>query len=150
MSKVKDLTGQTFGRLKVLERAGSNKDGRALWLCKCDCGNIVSIRRDHLTGRQKENGRIGYTISCGCSQESAGELYIKAMLNQIGVKFEAQYKIPELSSFMKFDFAVFDKNNNLVVLKYNHTSKHIEFVSNAGTLGEFYFDGIKIPLITYV
>lgn len=47
-------------------------------------------------------------------------------------------------------FNTFDKNNNLVVLKYNHTSKHIEFVSNAGTLEEFYFDGIKIPLITYV
>ena len=53
MSKVKDLTGQTFGRLKVLERAGSNKDGRALWLCKCDCGNetvaFATIKRSRGT-----------------------------------------------------------------------------------------------------
>lgn len=30
MSKVIDLVGQTFGRLTVLERVGSNKDGKAI------------------------------------------------------------------------------------------------------------------------
>lgn len=60
MSKVKDLTGQTFGRLKVLERAGSNKDGRALWLCKCDCGKITVK-----TGKLLLNG---HCKSCGCGE----------------------------------------------------------------------------------
>ena len=60
MSKVKDLTGQTFGRLKVLERAGSNKYGRALWLCKCDCGKITVK-----TGKLLLNG---HCKSCGCGE----------------------------------------------------------------------------------
>lgn len=34
----KDLTGQRFGKLVVLEEAG--KDGKySLWKCHCDCGN---------------------------------------------------------------------------------------------------------------
>jgi len=33
--KIIDLTGQTFGRLKVLEYVGINKDGKATWLCVC-------------------------------------------------------------------------------------------------------------------
>lgn len=60
MSKVNDLTCQTFGRLKVLERAGSNKDGRALWLCKCDCGKITVK-----TGKLLLNG---HCKSCGCGE----------------------------------------------------------------------------------
>ncbi len=34
-----DLTNQTFGDLTVLQRAGSSNDKKALWLCKCTCGN---------------------------------------------------------------------------------------------------------------
>lgn len=30
-----DLTGQTFGLLKVIERAGSDNRGEALWECEC-------------------------------------------------------------------------------------------------------------------
>lgn len=34
----KNLIGATFGSLTVVASAGSNKDGRALWLCHCICG----------------------------------------------------------------------------------------------------------------
>jgi hypothetical protein len=37
MGKFIDLTGQTFNRLTVIEEAGKNKRGEALWLCKCSC-----------------------------------------------------------------------------------------------------------------
>lgn len=60
LSIVKDLTGQRFGKLVVLERAGSNKDGRATWLCRCDCGNI-----DVKTGKLLLNG---HCRSCGCGE----------------------------------------------------------------------------------
>ena len=60
MSKVKDLTGQRFGRLTVIRRAGSNNNGRALWFCKCDCGNVdVKIGKLLLNGHCK---------SCGCGE----------------------------------------------------------------------------------
>ena len=55
--KVKDLTGQRFGKLTVLGRAGSDIAG-ACWLCKCDCGNYKIVPRRNLVG--------GDTRSCGC------------------------------------------------------------------------------------
>lgn len=57
MPKLKELTGQRFGRLVVLERAGSN-EGHALWLCQCDCG-----QKKVVLGKLLCNGK---TQSCGC------------------------------------------------------------------------------------
>jgi hypothetical protein len=56
-----DLTGQTFGRLTVLEEAGRAKDGKVRWLCVCDDGNKLVVRSDNL--------RNGKTQSCGCLQQ---------------------------------------------------------------------------------
>ena len=56
--KAIDLTGQTFGRLTVIGRSESENKKTALWLCKCDCGNVTKVRTDHL--------RKGQTKSCGC------------------------------------------------------------------------------------
>lgn len=58
MSKLKDLTGQRFGRLIVTKRAGSDKWRRATWECQCDCGEVrVEYSNNLLMGRVK---------SCGC------------------------------------------------------------------------------------
>jgi hypothetical protein len=43
-----DMIGKRCGRLTVLERAENNKDGRARWLCQCDCGNKKIILGKHL------------------------------------------------------------------------------------------------------
>ena len=48
MGKIKDLTGQRFGKLVVLEFAGKTKRNDALWLCQCDCGNQKILERKHL------------------------------------------------------------------------------------------------------
>ena len=60
MQKFKDMTGQRFGRLTVIERDLNNKGNGAYWLCKCDCGNIASVSGGNL--------RSGSTKSCGCLQ----------------------------------------------------------------------------------
>ena len=54
---VKDMTGQCIGKLLVLERDMSKTGGAAYWICKCDCGNIVSVRGQSLRE---------YKIDCGC------------------------------------------------------------------------------------
>ena len=58
MGKFKDLTGQKFGRLTVIERVGISKNRSTMWRCKCDCGSfcVVSIR----------DLKSGNTRSCGC------------------------------------------------------------------------------------
>ena len=58
MSALKDLTGQRFGRLVVLERAENNMHRKTQWKCRCDCGNERVIEGNSL--------RRGVTKSCGC------------------------------------------------------------------------------------
>lgn len=53
-----DLTGQRFGKLTVIERAGITNGGSALWRCSCDCGNEKITRATTL--------RRGEVTSCGC------------------------------------------------------------------------------------
>ena len=46
-----NLTGQQFGRLKVIQRMAS-QNGHATWLCLCECGqqaqldayNLIEVR----------------------------------------------------------------------------------------------------------
>lgn len=54
---VHDLTGQSFGRLKVMGFA-FRRDRRAHWLCDCECGGQVISPGNNL--------RAGNTASCGC------------------------------------------------------------------------------------
>ena len=57
MGKFQDLTGMTFGRLTVIERAENSNNGAARWLCRCSCGNEVVVCASDLKNRQE---------SCGC------------------------------------------------------------------------------------
>jgi len=56
--KVIDLTGRRFERLVVKEKAPSNSEGQARWLCVCDCGNEIETTGKLLRTKQ--------TKSCGC------------------------------------------------------------------------------------
>ena len=58
MTKIRDLSGQTFGKMTVVSFVGSGKHGHAKWLCKCECGTEKAVRSSHLTS--------GRTKSCGC------------------------------------------------------------------------------------
>jgi len=55
-----DLTGQKFGRLTVIERAGTH-NGHAVWKCVCACGNQITA----LSSELRRKGRNGVK-SCGC------------------------------------------------------------------------------------
>lgn len=37
--KIKDLTGQRFGKLVAIECIGTDRHKNAIWRCLCDCGN---------------------------------------------------------------------------------------------------------------
>jgi hypothetical protein len=58
MGKVKDLTGEVFGRLKVLEITPERRNRQVVWKCECECGNIAYVVGQAL--------RTGHTKSCGC------------------------------------------------------------------------------------
>lgn len=58
MAEAFDLTGQRFGRLTALHRDTDNKGKDSKWICRCDCGNVVSVYTHNLTR--------GKSTSCGC------------------------------------------------------------------------------------
>lgn len=61
-----DLTGQRFGRLVVLEKAGADRNKKVRWRALCECGNEVLAYGANL--------RQGRARSCGClSVEKAAE-----------------------------------------------------------------------------
>lgn len=62
MSKLIDLTGKEFGKLKVIQKAESKVTPsgcvKTMWECICECGNVVTVPTQRL--------RRGETQSCGC------------------------------------------------------------------------------------
>jgi len=56
MAILKNLLGQKFSRLTVIERDFSKK--YVCWKCQCDCGNITFSTSGHLLS--------GFKQSCGC------------------------------------------------------------------------------------
>ena len=67
-----DYTGKRFGRLVVRCRDETCKK-IPKWVCMCDCGNVVSVRGQHL--------RRGQVISCGCyNREQASARFSKHRL----------------------------------------------------------------------
>lgn len=60
-SNALDLKGERFGYLTVYKRIGSTPNRKALWRCKCDCGNFTNVRASDL--------RSGNTMSCGCMKQ---------------------------------------------------------------------------------
>ena len=62
----KDLTGQRFGRLVVIEPVTTGEYHNSVWLCQCDCGNKKIVPTYRLL-----NGR---TYSCGCYRKQAKQV----------------------------------------------------------------------------
>lgn len=64
--KVKDITGQKFGRLTVLYRDTNEHSYKgAYWVCRCDCGNEHVVLGTNL--------RRGAVQSCGCMSVEQGK-----------------------------------------------------------------------------
>lgn len=70
MKNVKnDLTGQRFGRLTVIGVDDRNTR-KTYYYCKCDCGNVKSIRSDSLIS--------GAIRSCGCIKKEQDRINLEA------------------------------------------------------------------------
>jgi hypothetical protein len=59
MTKLDDLTGRTFGLLRVVGKNAPRPAGRTEWLCLCECGQTKIAIGQYL--------KSGVTTSCGCT-----------------------------------------------------------------------------------
>ena len=108
---LKDITGETFGKLTVLQRDFSKTGPDAYWLCQCECGNQTIVAGTSL--------RKGHTQSCGC-MKSKGEEKIIKLLKENQIPFETQKifedcRFVDTNSPARFDFWV----NNKYLIEYD-------------------------------
>ena len=73
--KLINLKGKKFNKLTVLEYVGKSK-----WLCKCDCGSLITVIAPKL--------KSGHTKSCGCFQ--------KEQVSKFNKKYEDSKKARKL------------------------------------------------------
>lgn len=72
MSKKREVIGQKFNKLLIIDEIKKNNE--YYLKCKCDCGNITIVK--------KSNVLNGHTQSCGCKQKN--KLYDKLVGKRYG------------------------------------------------------------------
>ena len=58
MPKAKSELGNKYGKLTVIDSTEERVRGRVCWVCKCDCGNVLTVIGTDL--------RTGRKLDCGC------------------------------------------------------------------------------------
>lgn len=133
--KFKDLSGQRFSRLVVIERAKSVASGTA-WKCRCDCGNIVCVSasnlrhtthscgclRNELTRAKfrKEAGRSGQTYLYGAYRGSAKKRKIRFDLTK-----------EEFLEITKLDCQYCGRPPSSVTYNHLGTEKNLETIAHS-------------------
>ena len=87
---LKNEIGNKYGILTVIERGPNTNQGRAQWVCECECGNIISVYSTNLV-------RL-HTTSCGCANRSIGEENIENLLKENNITYAREYTFEDLVS----------------------------------------------------
>lgn len=120
-TRSKNLVGQRFGKLTVLELLpDSNKFNRRMYKCKCDCGNEIILPSSSLT--------TGHTSSCGCLL-SYYNMYISKLLTEKEIEYIAEYSICIDDCRYRFDFYLPKYN---LFIEYDG-EQHYHIVRYSGT-----------------
>lgn len=130
--KVKDITGEKFGRLTAIEMIQDpDRLGTYHWLCKCDCGSTKIVDGSSL--------RTGITKSCGCiSFEKSWKGYGKLSATYWNrIMKGAQKRKLEFSISMKDAWELYESQKRHCALSgvpiqiiTNYTRKHREHTAS--------------------
>ena len=104
MGKIKDLTGQKFGRLTVIEMAPKTTR-KTYWVCKCDCGNDTTVRSDQL--------QSGSCKSCGCYKRESDAINVSKnhKHKMSNTKLYSVWQGMKERTNQKYDHGNYSKNN---------------------------------------
>lgn len=113
----KNLQGQKFGLLTVLEDTGLRDNRKTIWRCKCDCGQEKLITSDALLNEGIH--------SCGCARASGGEIKIKQILeaNKIDFLYNSGY-FKDLyranpANKLRYDFIIFENHIPVRIIEFD-------------------------------
>ncbi len=120
MGRFRDLSGERFGRLLVLQKNGYNKHHQLYWLCECDCGNRKNVLGCVLSR--------GDTNSCGClAKESIAKVNYR----------HGMTKTPIYGLWHSMIQRCYDKNCNVY---YRYGGRGINVCNKWQTFEGFYED----------
>ena len=119
---IKDLTNQKFGKLTAIKPTEKRLNGQVIWLCQCECGKEIEVRSYNLVS--------GITCSCGCLNQSHGELVIENLLKEYNIfyKKEAIFstcKFEDTKQYARFDFFV----DNSYIIEFDG-EQHFTYSNN--------------------
>ena len=137
------LVGQTINSIYVIERLKSAKYANSnstysRYRCKClECGCEFNVFGSALRRGQ---------LTCGCIN-SKGEYEIAKMLNEYGIAFEKGFSFDDLlspyGSPVFFDFAIFDRNNNMHLIEYQGVQHYVPQSNHFGDYQREITDPLK-------
>lgn len=114
--------GDIINNRKILDLIGDkNNTNQYYFKCQClFCNNIY----------EATTNTLDHTISCGC-QKSKGEFNISQILNINNIKYQKEYQFP--NSNYRFDFAIFDKKNNVIrLIEFDGEQHYQDKIKNTG------------------
>jgi len=105
--KMRDLTGQRFGRLVAIEPIDKRSRAKVVWKVECDCGAVAYVVGVSLTR--------GLTRSCGCLRRETASATVNASTKgfnldpkRTNAERHYQRKYPEYDAWRK---AVYARDN---------------------------------------
>ena len=134
----KDITGQKFGHLTVIEKSPQKGlNGCVIWKCICDCGNITYASYTELI--------LGRKTTCGCSRYSNMELFISDILSEYQIPYIPQARFDECRNIfpLPFDFYLYEHNTLIEYDGEQHTRPIDFFGGEEGYLKRVINDNIK-------
>ena len=107
---IKDLTGKRFGKLVVKEFLGTDihNGNKALWLCKCDCGNETMCLGGSLHSRNVK--------SCGCLVTDY-EFHAEDCAEKLGIS---------ITSFQEIKYRLGYKGQKITLEKFDEIEKIVD------------------------
>lgn len=133
LTNSKDWTGVVSPTgVKFIEKAYVGDQGLWVWKCICGiCGEEMYAVPGAIMSEHKK--------SCGCLSRSYGEEHISRMLSELNINFIEQYSFDDCvyKKKLRFDFAVFDENDNLQFLIEYDGEQHTRPVDAFGGEEEF-------------
>ncbi len=147
-----DLTGQTFGRLKVEKLTSKRtKQNNSIWECYCSCGNPNPV---YANSTDLRRGKIQ---SCGCLTSFAEE-EIQKILKENNIPFVYQYTTEKCKdkNMLPFDFAILNEKQEVsYIIEFDgkhhfedcHGWSNLEYVQKHDLMKNNYCFENNIPLI---
>lgn len=134
-----DLTGKKFGKLTVMGFDGVAKNRQCKWLCRCECGQVVSIYASNL----KRN----HTKSCECHKGSIYENQVADELKSFKIPFVREATFEDLrgakGGLLEVDFILLDKKREPIIAIEVNGRQH--YTAKEGSWG-YYQRTVSDPL----